>query len=77
MKVKKVNEFFKPFSKPIVKEKGAGCSTPFYYRICISLIAERLPSGSACFLFKTDSIKIKKFFVNIIINITAGNKIPV
>ena len=29
MKVKKVNEFFKPFSKPIVKEKGAGCSTPF------------------------------------------------
>lgn len=51
MKVKKVNEFFEPCSKPIVNEKGAGCSTPFSYRICISLIAGRLPSGSACFLF--------------------------
>ena len=52
MKVKEANEFFKPYGKPIVKEKGAGCSTPFYYRICISLIAGRLPSGSACFLLK-------------------------
>ena len=50
MKVKKVNEFFEPYGKPIVKEKGAGYSTPFYYRMCISLIAGRLPSGSACFL---------------------------
>jgi len=52
MKVEKVNEFFEPCGKPIVKEKGAGCSTPFYYRICISLIAGRLPSGSACFLLE-------------------------
>ena len=54
MKVKEANEFFKPYGKPIVKEKGAGCSTPFPYRICVSLIADPAkagPSGSACFLF--------------------------
>ena len=61
MKVKEANKFFKPYGKPIVKEKGAGCSTPFYYRICISLIAGRLPSGRACFLLRL-TIKIKQFF---------------
>ena len=52
MKVEKVNEFFEPYGKPIVKEKGAGYSTPFYYRICVSPIAGRLSSGSACFLLR-------------------------
>jgi len=52
MKVEKVNEFFEPCGKPIVKEKGAGCSTPIYYRICINVIAGRSTSGSACFLLK-------------------------
>lgn len=49
MKVRGVNEFFEPYGKPIVKEKEP-IDQLLYYRICISLIAGRLPSGSACFL---------------------------
>jgi len=56
------------------KRKGANCSTPFYYRISISFIADRLLLSRACFLLKL-IIKIKKFFtINNIINITEGTK---
>jgi hypothetical protein len=50
------------------KEKAAiaDCS---YYRISISLIAGRLLFSRACFLLGL-TVKIKKFFYNIIVNIT-------
>ena len=51
MKVKKQNEFFLAIQHTDSKEKGA-VRTPFYYRICVDLIADRLPSGRACFLLR-------------------------
>jgi len=62
-------------SKPIVNKKGAGLPTPFYYRMCISPIADRLPSGRACFLLDRQH-KNKKFFAaNVLLKITEGNTI--
>jgi len=44
---------------PIGKKKGMAAHPLFYYRLCGSLIAGRLPSGSACFPFGL-AVKVKK-----------------